>query len=335
MELLAQIVALPFEIPVWQLSGYLILVSFFVATRRTALCLGLTYLVALYWLYLLFQPFFSVGPEGSFLAVAIYILLALVVTGGLAYAYFGDMAGPRVAGFSKMEVLNLRSALLKRVDKLESALLKSAESKLEGEMQRFEELRQQLEARVSKLPLETPELDWSGGTLPDGREQGFQLKLRELENQLQEKDELLRRIQETADRESDSQMVTAPVDEELQEKNQAIERLQSKLQDREEKFGAQVQELEAEIARLKGQLERRLREEEEEEVKSENTKTGQPRDRVLAGAVFPWESAFDLGEEKEAVMEARLQRLWNELMESGILIQEREMEVQIIQQWMQ
>lgn len=331
MQLLSDIAALPFEIPAWQLGVYLILVSFFVVTRRTMPCLGLTYFVTLYWLYRLFQPFFFVGEGGgSFLAVAGYILLALVFTGGLAYAYFGDR-GPQVTGFSRVEFLNVRRTLLKRVDKLESALLKATESKLDGEMRRFEELRQQLEARVSKLPLETSEVGWGDGTLRDEREEELALKLRELESQLLEKEELLRSVRGTPDRESDSGAETVPIEEELQEKDKALENLQHELQDWEEKLSARIQELEAEIGRLTGQL----RDEEEKKIRSESRASSQLRDSVLESTVPPWKATLDLREEKEAVMEARLQRLWKELTEAGVLIQEREWEVQIIQQWVQ
>ncbi len=86
MESMYELGLINMAIPAWQMAFYIGLISFFMISRKTKLCLLTTYLFGLYWGYYLFGGDFLAAASGNTAVATVYICF------GLALAAFSLMA---------------------------------------------------------------------------------------------------------------------------------------------------------------------------------------------------------------------------------------------------
>lgn len=129
---------------------------------------------------------------------------------------------------------------------------------------------------------------------------------------------------------------------ELLTRNKQFTELRTELEEQIGKLKKEMEKKETELRQKDGQGQKELKvklEELEREIKQKTELLGQ-REREIAalkkGAAAPQSGPVEPPSDKDIErMEAEMQRLWDELMEKGVLVQEKEMESQIVQKWVQ
>lgn len=249
MESLRGLVFSQLDIPAWQILLYIGLNSFFMLSRRTRSCLVTTYLFALYWTFYLFRAYWLSNAQGDFLILAAYVLFAFAVMGLLLYAFFFDERH-HFPGFSSYEIARLQRTLLKRIERMEKAVLE-AETRAVSEIRQFEGLKQKIETRIGPLESQVRKIDEALGQREftvQGLEKGLLTQLHDLECQLGKKEELLQsRDKEIQGLRSEVEEKSGKLQAQLQEGEERIQREVS-WKETEETLSATVRDLERQLA---------------------------------------------------------------------------------------
>lgn len=236
MENLQRLLLSELGIPAWQLVFFVGLISFFILTYRIRVGLVATYLIVLYWNYYVFRDYLYSVASGNFLALIAYVLFGLALAGLSLYTCFYFRESGPLPGLPGFEISRLRGILLKRMEKMESAVLE-AEARTVNEVREFNCLRQKVEDRF--LPLEAQlqrkeEAFSSSGSIFKELETRQTAQIRGLEDQLREKEDSLKL------RDDELRNLKSAVEEDLS-------RRESGFREAREKFAARIHELEIEL----------------------------------------------------------------------------------------
>ena len=265
MENLQRLLLSELGIPAWQLVFFVGLISFFILTYRIRVGLVATYLLVLYWNYYVFRDYLYSVASGNFLALIAYVLFGLALAGLSLYTCFYFRESGPLPGLPGFEISRLRGILLKRMEKMESAVLE-AEARTVNEVREFNCLRQKVEDRF--LPLEAQlqrkeEAFSSSGSIFKELETRQTAQIRGLEDQLREKEDSLKL------RDDELRDLKSAVEEDLS-------RRESGFREAREKFAARVDDLENQLREGENLREMQLREAEKLRAELEARVTGLP-----------------------------------------------------------
>ena len=265
MENLQRLLLSELGIPAWQLVFFVGLISFFILTYRIRVGLIATYLVVLYWNYYVFRDYLYSVASGNFLALIAYVLFGLALAGLSLYTCFYFRESGPLPGLPGFEISRLRGILLKRMEKMESAVLE-AEARTVNEVREFNCLRQKVEDRF--LPLEAQlqrkeEAFSSSGSIFKELETRQTAQIRGLEDQLREKEDSLKL------RDDELRDLKSVLEEDLS-------RRESGFREAREKFAARVDDLENQLREGENLREMQLREAEKLRAELEARVTGLP-----------------------------------------------------------
>lgn len=256
MENLQRLLLSELGIPAWQLGLLVGLISFFALTHRVRAGLIATYLLTLYWNFYVFRAHLFSVAGGDFLALAVFILFGFLLAGLSLYTFFSFRESSYLPGLAGLEIGRLRKTLLKRIDQMESAVLR-AETRTIHEIQQFEELKQKIETRIGPLENQVQKMDEVFGqreSAVQGLERGLLTQLHDLENQLGRKEELLQsRDQEIQGLRSEMEEQSLKLQFRLQEEEERIRR-ESSWKAAEENLHAAIHDLEAQLTKKEALL---------------------------------------------------------------------------------
>lgn len=291
MEGLHKLVFSELGIPAWQMVLHIGLISLFMLTHRTKFCLITSYLFTLFWIFYFFRAYLVSVASGDFLALTAYILFGFALAGLALYAFVFFKEIDRNPGFLGLEINRLQKTLLKRIDRMELAVLE-AETKAVNEVKDLEDLNQKVEARV--VPLEShlhemeEALEWRESAIK-GLEENLTARILDLEGQLREKEGL-------------SQMRHREAEDLRSEAEEKVVMLQALLQEQEGSFGRRsasfkevVETLTARIHDLEDQLKEGPLQGSDGEIRKKQGKRSRPNRKA--------------GEQTKESLEAELEKI--------------------------
>ncbi len=250
MENLQRLLLSELGIPAWQLVLFVGLISFFILTYRVRVGLIATYLLVLYWNYYVFRDYLYSVASGNFLALIAYVLFGLALAGLSLYTCFYFRESGHLPGFPGFEISRLRGILLKRMEKMESAVLE-AEARTVNEVREFNYLRQKVEDRF--LPLEAQlqriEEDFGGrGSIFKELETRQTAQIRGLEDQLREGENLREmQLREAEKLRAELEARVTGLPGQPQEREEVSSAEDRPFKEMEEKLTARIHELEIEL----------------------------------------------------------------------------------------
>ena len=250
IEALLTLIFSELSIPTWQIVLCIGLVGFFMLMRKTKFCLLTSYLFTLYWIFYLFRPYLVTSAGGNFIALAAYVLFGLGLAGLALYASFSFTERERLPGLAGYEVRKLQKTLLKRLDKMEQAVLE-VEKKTISELRQFEELKQKDKPKGELLEDQLQSLEQELSlreVVNEEIKEGFSSKIRVLESELKEKESQLRaREEEIRDLKSVAEAEADPLKNQLQEMELELGEKVSSFKETEEKLSAKIHHLENQL----------------------------------------------------------------------------------------
>lgn len=180
-------------IPTWQIVLCACLTAFLMLSKRFHLIAISIYLFVLFWMFHLYRNDLLSLVTGDSIAVALYSVFGLALGTLTLYAFFSPGNDEQGTPFFGPEMANLRRALLKRIDNMESEI-KEAESKAMTEVRQSEELQLDAESKATLLQTQLEEkaevLRKKEAALKE-LEDSLNDKIVDLEDQVKQKDVLL------------------------------------------------------------------------------------------------------------------------------------------------
>jgi len=143
-------------IPTWHFVLFLSIVGCLMLMNKLKFCLLVTYLFVFFWVFYLYRADLIAIVAGDRILLAAYHLFGFIIAVLILYPFISpeQSAPPRTNVGPEMS--NLRKALLKRIDKMESAI-KEAESKTMTEVLQSEEEKFDAEAKAALLETQLEE----------------------------------------------------------------------------------------------------------------------------------------------------------------------------------
>jgi len=353
-------------IPTWQIVLFLSLISTFMLIHRVKYCLLTTYLFVFYWIFYLYRADLIAIADGDRIVLAAYHLFGFIIAVLVLYPFISPEQSAPIPMAVGPEMANLRKALLKRIDKMESAI-KEAESKAMTEVHQSEEEKFDAEAKAALLETQLEEkaevLRRKEAALKE-LEENLNGQIHSLEDEVKQRDGLLAMHSGESDgNTSELEAQASALEAELREKeeslragesnasqleenlNSKIRELKNELKQKEEllatpngETNGTVSELEAKASVLEAQL---LEQQESLRARESNAKE---LESTLSGKIQELENELRQKEEllqksqmddlQRQTTEAELEGLRAELHQRNLILQAREMEVKMIKQSM-
>lgn len=246
-------------IPYWQIVLYIAFLSFLSLTDRWRSALLLSYLLTLYWAFYLFRDPLVAAARGDLVALSAYIFFGFALAGLAVYTFFYLSPVKRERGMASFEIGKLQKSLLKRIEQMELAVI-NAETKAVQDIQKLEELRQQIEGRVASLENRLQNVQGGLGRSESAireAEANLASQIHDLEARLKEKEGLLgEREREIKHIRLELETQVSRLQAELREREEAVGRSEGAIRQRE----SAIKELEEKLVEREAQI-RELREE--------------------------------------------------------------------------
>ena len=250
MENLQRLLLSELGIPAWQLVLFVGLISFFILTYRVRVGLIATYLLVLYWNYYVFRDYLYSVASGNFLALIAYVLFGLALAGLSLYTCFYFRESGHIPGFPGFEISRLRGIFLKRIEKMELAVLE-AEAKTINEVREFNYLRQKVEDRFLPLEAQLQRIEEACGSresIFEGLETRQTAQIRALEDQLREGENLREtQLREAEKLRTELEARVSGLLTQTQEREEVSSAEDRPFKEMEEKLTARIHELEIEL----------------------------------------------------------------------------------------
>jgi len=309
-------------IPAWQIILCVTLAASMMLAHRGKFAVICIYLFVLYWLFHLYRTDILALIDGNPIAVAFYSVFGLAIGGLTLYAFFVPDSQSMGQPFAGPEMANLRKALLKRIDKMESAI-KEAESKAMTEVYQSEEQKLDAESRAALLQTQLEEkaeiLRRKEAALKE-LEETLNGRIVDLEDQVKQKELILeQRVEHTNGDVSGLESRAAELQAQLLDTEDSLRAREEKSKEIEEALNAKVQELEGRLSQKEALLEngdntKQLEEALNAKIYDLEEQLGR-KDALLERHDSDTDSARTEMEHKAANLESQLQERENALQE--------------------
>ena len=353
-------------IPTWHLVLFLSIVGCLMLMNKLKFCLLATYLFVFFWVFYLYRADLIALAAGDRILLAAYHLFGFIIAVLILYPFISPEPSAPARATVGPEMSNLRKALLKRIDKMESAI-KEAESKTMPEVLQSEEDKFDAEAKAALLETQLEEkaevLRRKEAALKE-LEENLNAQIQGLQDEVSQKDDLLAMQNgESSGNASELEAKASALEAQLMDKEQSLRERESEATQVEETLQTKIQELENELrqrdellavqngessgntsefeakaAALEAQLmdkEQSLRARESEATQVEETLQTKIQD--LETELTQKEELLTHLQEDDVqrqATEAELEGLRAELHERNLILQAREMEVKMVKQSM-
>ena len=137
-------------IPTWHLVLFLSIIGGLMLMNKLKFCLLVTYLFVFFWVFYLYRSDLIAIVAGDRILLAAYHLFGFIIAVLILYPFISPERSAPVRMTVGPEMSNLRKALLRRIDKMETAI-KEAESKAMIEVHQSEEEKFDVEAKAALL----------------------------------------------------------------------------------------------------------------------------------------------------------------------------------------
>ena len=353
-------------IPTWHLVLFLSIVGGLMLMNKLKFCLLATYLFVFFWVFYLYRADLIALAAGDRILLAAYHLFGFIIAVLILYPFISPEPSAPARATVGPEMSNLRKALLKRIDKMESAI-KEAESKTMTEVLQSEEEKFDAEAKAALLETQLEEkaevLRRKEAALKE-LEENLNAQIQSLQDEVNQKDGLLAMQNgESSGNTSELEAKASTLETQLMDKEQSLRARELEATQVEETLQTKIQELENELRQKEELL--TVRNGEASGVRSElEAKTSALQAQVMereASLLARESNARQLEEtlqtkiqeletelrQKEELLthlqeddvqrqatEAELEGLRAELHERNLILQAREMEVKMVKQSM-
>jgi len=237
-------------IPTWHLVLFLSIVGFLMLMNKLKFCLLATYLFVFFWVFYLYRADLIALVAGDRILLAAYHLFGFIIAVLILYPFISPEQSAPVRTTVGPEMSNLRKALLKRIDKMESAI-KEAESKTMTEVLQSEEEKFDAEAKAALLETQLEEkaevLRRKEAALIE-MEEKLNAKIQSLQDEVNQKEGLLAmRNGESSGNTSELEAKAEALEAQLMDKEETIRVRESDASQTEQSLNRNIQELENEL----------------------------------------------------------------------------------------
>ena len=236
-------------IPTWHLVLFLSIIGCLMLMNKMKFCLLATYLFIFFWVFYLYRTDLIALAGGDRVLLASYHLFGFIIAVLILYPFIStEKSAPRpmTAG---PEMSNLRKALLKRIDKMESAI-KEAESKAMTEVRQSEVEKFDAEAKAVLLETQLEEkaevLRRKEAALKE-LEETLNGQIQNLQQEVEQKDGLLAMQGGSDGDPSELEAKASALEAQLMDKEEALRKRESDAAQLEQSFNSKFQELENEL----------------------------------------------------------------------------------------
>ena len=245
-------------IPTWQILLCVTLAASLMLAQKVKFAVISIYLFTLFWLYHLYRGDILAQLDGNPIVVAVYSVFGLAVGGLTLYAFFAPDAQTTGQPFVGPEMANLRKALLKRIDKMETAI-KEAESKAMSEVHQSEEQRLDAESRAALLQTQLEEkaeiLRRKESALKE-LEETLNGRIVDLEDQVKQKNVIVEQNGDPSSPDTNElENRAAELQAQLLDTEDSLRLREEKSKEMEEALNARIRELESQLVQKEAQLE--------------------------------------------------------------------------------
>ncbi len=353
-------------IPTWHLVLFLSIIGGLMLMNKLKFCLLVTYLFVFFWVFYLYRADLITIAAGDRILLAAYHLFGFIIAVLILYPFISPERSAPVRMTVGPEMSNLRKALLRRIDKMETAI-KEAESKAMIEVHQSEEEKFDVEAKAALLETQLEEkaevLRRKEAALKE-LEENLNGQIQSLQDEVKQKDGLLAMHDgESNGNTSELEGKASALESQLMDKEESLRARESDARQMEQSLNSQILELEnelrqrdeslamrnGEVSGVRSELEAKtsaleaqvMEREESLHARESNTKQ---LEEILNSKIQELENELRQKEEslthlqkddvQRQATEAELEGLRAELHERNLILQAREMEVKMIKQSM-
>jgi len=334
--------------------------------NKLKFCLLVTYLFVFFWVFYLYRSDLIAIVAGDRILLAAYHLFGFIIAVLILYPFISPERSAPVRMTVGPEMSNLRKALLRRIDKMETAI-KEAESKAMIEVHQSEEEKFDVEAKAALLETQLEEkaevLRRKEAALKE-LEENLNGQIQSLQDEVKQKDGLLAMHDgESNGNTSELEGKASALESQLMDKEESLRARESDARQMEQSLNSQILELEnelrqrdeslamrnGEVSGVRSELEAKTSAleaqvmEREESLRARESNTKQLAE-TLNSKIQELENELRQKEEslthlqkddvQRQATEAELEGLRAELHERNLILQAREMEVKMIKQSM-
>ncbi len=353
-------------IPTWHLVLFLSIIGGLMLMNKLKFCLLVTYLFVFFWVFYLYRSDLIAIVAGDRILLAAYHLFGFIIAVLILYPFISPERSAPVRMTVGPEMSNLRKALLRRIDKMETAI-KEAESKAMIEVHQSEEEKFDVEAKAALLKTQLEEkaevLQRKEAALKE-LEENLNGQIQSLQDEVKQKDGLLAMHDgESNGNTSELEGKASALESQLMDKEESLRARESDARQMEQSLNSQILELEnelrqrdeslamrnGEVSGVRSELEAKTSAleaqvmEREESLRARESNTKQLAE-ILNSKIQELENELRQKEEslthlqkddvQRQATEAELEGLRAELHERNLILQAREMEVKMIKQSM-
>ena len=236
-------------IPTWHLVLFLSIIGCLMLMNKMKLCLLVTYLFIFFWVFYLHRADLVALAGGDRVLLASYHLFGFIIAVLILYPFIStEKSAPRPMTVGP-EMSNLRKALLKRIDKMESAI-KEAESKAMTEVLQSEGEKFDAEAKAALLETQIEEkaevLRRKEAALKE-LEETLNGQIQNLQQEVEQKDGLLAMQGGSDGDPSELEAKASALEAQLMDRDEALREREANAAQMEQSFNSKFQELENEL----------------------------------------------------------------------------------------
>jgi len=353
-------------IPTWHFVLFLSIIGCLMLMNKLKFCLLATYLFVFFWVFYLYRADLIAIVAGDRILLAAYHLFGFIIAVLILYPFIlPEQSAPARMSVGP-EMSNLRKALLRRIDKMETAI-KEVESKAMIEVHQSEEEKFDVEAKAALLETqleEKAEVLRRKETALKELEENLNGQIQSLQNEVKQKDGLLAMHDgESNGNTSELERKASTLESKLMDKEESLRARESDARQMEQSLNSKIQELENELTQrdelsamrngeasgVRSELEAKTSAleaqvmEREESLRARESNTKQ-LEETLNSKIQELETELRQKEEllthlqkddvQRQATEAELEGLRAELHERNLILQAREMEVKMVKQSM-
>ncbi len=353
-------------IPTWHFVLFLSIIGCLMLMNKLKFCLLATYLFVFFWVFYLYRADLIAIVAGDRILLAAYHLFGFIIAVLILYPFIlPEQSAPARMSVGP-EMSNLRKALLRRIDKMETAI-KEVESKAMIEVHQSEEEKFDVEAKAALLETqleEKAEVLRRKETALKELEENLNGQIQSLQNEVKQKDGLLAMHDgESNGNTSEQERKASTLESKLMDKEESLRARESDARQMEQSLNSKIQELENELTQrdelsamrngeasgVRSELEAKTSAleaqvmEREESLRARESNTKQ-LEETLNSKIQELETELRQKEEllthlqkddvQRQATEAELEGLRAELHERNLILQAREMEVKMVKQSM-
>jgi len=237
-------------IPTWHLVLFLSIIGGLMLMNKLKFCLLVTYLFVFFWVFYLYRSDLIAIVAGDRILLAAYHLFGFIIAVLILYPFISPEQRAPARMTVGPEMSNLRKALLRRIDKMETAI-KEAESKAMIEVHQSEEEKFDVEAKAALLETQLEEkaevLRRKEAALKE-LEENLNGQIQSLQDEVKQKDGLLAMHDgESNGNTAELEGKASTLESQLMDKEESLRARESDARQMEQSLNSQILELENEL----------------------------------------------------------------------------------------